>query len=77
MVRSGHLQGRHGLCAGNFFFLLKLLQHQPNGEGLQTITTARELLGLSMPGMSSYCLEKYKENAVDPFLQPLTYKLGN
>lgn len=59
------------------FFLLKLLQHQPNGEGLQTITTARELLGLSMPGMSSYCLEKYKENAVDPFLQPLTYKLGN
>lgn len=41
------------------------------------ITKARELLGFSMLGISSYCLEKYKKNAVDSLLQPLTYKLGN
>lgn len=64
------------LCAHSIF-LLELLQHQPNKQGLWMITKARELLGFSMLGISSYCLEKYKKNAVDSFLQPLTYKLGN
>lgn len=39
---SCHLQGDIGSpCADSTFFLLELLQHQPNKEGLQTATESR------------------------------------